>query len=93
MKPTPLTDAAIEKEITCTEGGEYECTVYPVQELVDADFARGLERRVAELEEALHLANGTAELAMQHRDAAEKELTAFKERLAYLSNPDNDPLA
>lgn len=33
-----------------------------------------LRARVAELEESLHLANGTAELAMWHRDIAEEAL-------------------
>ena len=46
--PTPRTDAAIVEKILCTEGGDNECTVYPVVEHVEADVARELERELAE---------------------------------------------
>jgi len=38
-----------------------------------ADNQAPLIARIDELEESLHLANGTADLAMKHRDAAETE--------------------
>lgn len=44
---TPLTDAAVVESILCTEGGDEECTVYPVVEHVEADFARELERKLS----------------------------------------------
>lgn len=45
-----------------------------------------LRARVEELEESLHMANGTADLAMKHRDMAEKrvaELEAANKRVGF----------
>lgn len=44
--PTPRTDVALIDKIRCTEGGDEECTVYPAEEIVDANFARQLEREL-----------------------------------------------
>jgi len=38
-----------------------------------ADLCKKAADRIVELEESLHLANGTADLAMKHRDEAEAE--------------------
>lgn len=38
-----------------------------------------LQRKIAELEESLHYANGVAELAMKHRDAAEARVLELEE--------------
>lgn len=40
-----------------------------------------LRARVAELEESLHMANGTADLAMKHRDMAEKRVAELESGL------------
>lgn len=63
-QPTPRTDAAIVESILCTEGGDEECTVYPVVEHVEADFARTLEVEIAAL---------TAKLALAERDSRRKD--------------------
>jgi hypothetical protein len=47
-----------------------------LEEARDEDEFR--RQRIAELEESLHLANGTADLAMKHRDMAEKEATLMR---------------
>lgn len=62
---TPRTDAAqfIQHDMTA---------------VVDADFARTLEAELAACKESLHLANGTANLALVHRDAAEAELANIR---------------
>jgi len=48
-----------------------------------------LRARVASLEESLHYANGTADLAMKHRDDAEKRVAEL-ERALLLIEPSGD---
>ena len=54
----------------------------------DAEIER-LRARVASLEESLHYANGTADLAMKHRDDAEKRVAEL-ERALLLIEPSGD---
>ena len=63
--PTPRTDA---KVVICNYG----------EERVTADFARTLERELATCKESLHLADGTANLALVDRDAAEAEVRVLR---------------
>jgi hypothetical protein len=64
--PTPRTDAAV--ELTFAAGHNTVCP----------NFARTLERELAACKESLHLADGTANLALVHRDAAEAEVKQLK---------------
>ena len=43
-----------------------------------------LETRVAELDESLHLANGTADLALHHRDIAEQRVEELEAALVFI---------
>jgi hypothetical protein len=45
---------------------------------VHAVFARTLERELATCKESLHLADGTANLALVHRDAAEAKVRVLR---------------
>ncbi len=54
-----------------------------------ADEIERLRARVASLEESLHYANGTADLAMKHRDDAEKRVAEL-ERALLLIEPSGD---
>lgn len=49
--------------------------------LLSAEIER-LRARVASLEESLHYANGTADLAMKHRDDAEKRVSELEQDAA-----------
>lgn len=53
---TPRTDGALIDKLTCSEGGDEECTVYPAEEIVDADFARTLEKELAQAKATIDLA-------------------------------------
>lgn len=66
---TPLTDAVILEKITCTSGGDEEWTVYPADEIVDADFARELERDRKRLRDAFYLAHADLVLSGLFRQA------------------------
>lgn len=62
----------------CAEGstGCARCTALALDEL------ERLRARVASLEESLHYANGTADLAMKHRDDAEKRVSELEQDAA-----------
>jgi hypothetical protein len=51
---------------------------------LDQTAARILAAEVERLREALHYCNGTADLSMKHRDAAEAEVERLRERVAKL---------
>ena len=69
----------------CAEGstGCARCTALALDEI------ERLRARVASLEESLHYANGTADLAMKHRDDAEKRVAEL-ERALLLIEPSGD---
>lgn len=73
---TPETDAALIEKLTCSSGGEEECTVYPAEEIVDADFARRLERERDEARRWLaeRPSNEMYERAVQQLEQAQEEL-------------------
>jgi len=85
--PTPRTDAALIEKLTCSEGGDHECTVYPAEEIVDASFARGLEREAvhhsAQLEKALgriaQLEAGLKTITELANDAPELNMKNYSE--------------
>lgn len=58
LTPTPITDAALIDKLTCSEGGDHECTVYPAEEIVDAEVARTIERQLAQSEERVKALEG-----------------------------------
>lgn len=75
----------VDQANACAEGstGCARCTALALDEL------ERLRARVASLEESLHYANGTADLAMKHRDDAEKR-GAELERALLLIEPSGD---
>lgn len=69
-----LREEAVQLHGIGIERGNLDATISGI--LADAADAAitALRARVAELEKSVHYANGTADLAMKHRDAAEAEL-------------------
>ena len=80
---TPRTDAqagwAIANQYGQSTGNELLGD--PNGVFVHAVFARTLERELATCKESLHLADGTANLALVHRDAAEAKVRVLREAL------------
>ena len=78
--PTPRTDAqagwAIANQYGQSTGSELLGD--PDGVFVHAVFARTLERELATCKESLHLADGTANLALVHRDAAEAKVRVLR---------------
>ncbi len=93
MSDTPRTDAALVESILCTEGGDEECTVYPAEEHVTADFARDLERENAELRKNLTLhrySHDEIEAACGGEIALAVRKDVLRRRAAILSDREQD---
>jgi hypothetical protein len=73
--PTPRTDAA-----QFWDRSDYH-DPSAFDWFVRAEHARTLERELATCKESLHLADGTANLALLHRDAAEAKVRVLREAL------------